>query len=166
MALFARHAPVPQLVPSGKQFASAEALAAREAGSFALVGSGASMEPMYARGTAIVVHERHFQTLKAGMPVVYRNSRGFYVAHVLLENIRGGWLVIGLNSREPDDDLVTPANFVGVITAAFSPADAAVRVDVASRVARQDGSDRSARQAVLPDGKLSRQLAVDHNFLQ
>ncbi len=132
MALLAREAPVPRWVPRGKQFAMAEAHAEQHANSFVLFGSGRSMEPMYPSNTAVVVHECSFRTLKTGMPVVYRNRRGFYVAHMLVDDLPGGWLAIGVNNTEPDDDLVTADNFVGVITAAFAPATNTNNSDVAS----------------------------------
>lgn len=164
MELFVRSAPVPTLVPKGKQLAAAEALAGGDGRSFALVGSGSSMEPMYANGTAVVVNEQHYRTLRVGMPVVYRNSRGLYVAHMLLEDLAGGWLVIGINNREPDEDLVTPSNLAGVITAAFASADTPFRADVAARVALRDGIDRSARVAMFSESKVGRQATAGGNF--
>jgi hypothetical protein len=149
MELFVRTAPVPALVPHGKELAAAEAHAARDANSFALIGAGKSMEPMYVSGTAIVVHEQSFKTLHVGMPVVYRNSRGYYVAHMLVEEMRDGWLAIGINNAEPDQELVTSSNFVGVIQAAYAAADTPFRADVAARVAMKDGIDRSAKMALL-----------------
>ncbi|MBC7367739.1 MAG: S24/S26 family peptidase [Undibacterium sp.] len=149
MEMFVRTAPVPALVPHGKELAAAEAHAAKDANSFALVGSGKSMEPMYVSGTAIVVHEQAYTTLRTGMPVVYRNSRGFYVAHMLVEEMRDGWLAIGVNNAEPDQELVTRNNFVGVIQAAYAASDTPFRADVAARVALKDGIDRSAKMALL-----------------
>ncbi len=149
MELFVRTAPVPSLVTPGKEFAAAEAHAAKDARSFALIGSGKSMEPMYVSGTAIVVCEQSFQTLRPGMAVVYRNHRGYYVAHMIVEETRGGWLAIGVNNESPDQDLVTKANYVGVIQAAYAAADTPFRADVAARVALKDGIDRSARMALL-----------------
>ncbi len=77
------------------------------------------MEPAYPQGTALVVQEHSYRTLRPGMSVVYRNTEGFYVAHMVLERLPKGWLAMGLNSVDPDDELVTPRNFVGVVTAAF-----------------------------------------------
>jgi hypothetical protein len=149
MELFVRTAPVPSLVKPGKEFAAAEAHAAQDERSFALIGCGKSMEPMYGSGTAIVVHEQSFQSLRPGMPVVYRNRRGYYVAHMIVEPIRGGWLAIGLNNAKPDDELVTKDNYVGVIQAAFAAADTPFRADLAARVALKAGIDRSAKMALL-----------------
>ncbi len=148
--LFVRTAPVPSLVPPGKELAAAEAHAANDECSFALLGSGASMEPIYVSGTAIVVRERSYHSLRPGTPVVYRNHRGLYVAHMIVEQRRGGWLAIGVNSSKPDVELVTLDNFVGVIQAAYAAADTPFRADVAARVALREGIvDRSPKIALL-----------------
>lgn len=118
--------PVPIPVAAGEALACAERAAREHEGDFALAGSGRSMEPLYVSGTAIVVHPTELHMLRPGMAVVYRNARGAYVAHVLLEKARGGWTVIGLNNREPDDVLVTENNLVGLIRAAYLPVAAAV----------------------------------------
>jgi hypothetical protein len=123
-ALFAQKAPALRYVPRGQQLATAEAHAARQDRAFALIGSVRSMEPMYPSGTAVVVQERDYKSLEKGMPVVYRNSRGFYVAHMLVWDLPSGWLAFVINNTEPDDDLVTAENLVGVITEAYAPATA------------------------------------------
>lgn len=149
-ALLIRHAPAPTLVPAGREFAAAEIHAARDHCSFALAGAGASMAPLYPSGTAIVVREQSFITLRPGMAVVYRHRRGHYVAHALVEPRRGGWIARGLNNPEPDDELVTEQNFVGVIKAAFASADTPFRTALAARVALQDEVERGVRTASLP----------------
>jgi hypothetical protein len=90
-------------------------------GDFTLCGVGDSMQPCYAAGTTIVVHPTSFFMLRAGMPVVYVGRNGHQRAHVLLERSERGWSVIGLNNEEPDEDLVTPDNLVGIITCAYVP---------------------------------------------
>ena len=89
-------APLPRPVVPGQELAAAEAEAAGDRRDFALVGSGKSMEPLYRSGTAIVVRETGFRSLRPGQAVVYRHPRGYYVAHVLLAPTAGGWLVAGL----------------------------------------------------------------------
>eukprot|EP01034_Spumella_vulgaris_P006642 gene6642-8448_t len=84
---FVRTAPVPMLVQPGREMAMAERAAGEDVRCFALVGAGRSMEPLYASGTAIVVREQHFRTLRAGMAVVYRNRANRYVAHLLVEEM-------------------------------------------------------------------------------
>ncbi|MBI5766251.1 MAG: S24/S26 family peptidase [Verrucomicrobia bacterium] len=149
LELFARSAPLPQLVPSGKQVEAAEATAARREGDFVLNGAGHSMLPVYLPGTAIVVHPCRFNELRRGQAVVYHNRRGSYVAHMLVEDMPKGWFAIGLNNPEPDDDLVTKHNLVGVITAAYAAADTPFRSDVAERIAVRDAVNGGARVAGL-----------------
>jgi signal peptidase I len=149
MDLFVRTAPVPSLVRHGAELAAAETQAAQNPGDFALIGAGSSMEPMYLAGTAIVVHPQSYVTLRKGQPVVYRNTRGYYVAHMLVEETRDGWIVVGVNNAEPDEELVTQNNLVGVIKAAYAAADTPFRADVAARIALKDGLDRGAKMALL-----------------
>jgi hypothetical protein len=122
--LLARLAPPVTAVPSGAALAMAERVAATREGDFALAGMGESMAPYFVPGTAVVVHPTSYFLLRRGMSVVYVNRGGTPVAHMLLEKSPQGWLAIGLNNREPDDDVITPRNLVGVITSAFV-ADAA-----------------------------------------
>ncbi len=113
-------APLPQPVAPGGELAAAESAAAGDRRDFALIGAGGSMEPLYRSGTAIVVRETGFRSLRPGQAVVYRHPHGHYVAHVLIAPTAGGWLAAGLAAKEPDRVLVTRANFVGVIRAAFA----------------------------------------------
>ena len=149
MELFVRTAPMPSLVKQGAELMAAELRAKQTPGDFALIGAGSSMEPMYVAGTAIVVHPQSYTTLRRGQPVVYRNSRGRLVAHMLIEETRGGWIVVGVNNAEADDDLVTRDNLVGVIKAAYAAADTPLRADVAARIALRDGLKTGAKIALL-----------------
>jgi phage repressor protein C with HTH and peptisase S24 domain len=98
-------------------------LAAQEHdGDYALTGIGESMQPCYNPGTALVVHPTSYFMLRTGMPVVYAGRNGHNIAHVLLEETSRGWVAIGLNNSEPDDELVTPKNLLGVVTCAYVPA--------------------------------------------
>lgn len=119
--LFSQEQPPLHLAGRGDHIRFAEKRAGESPRSFVMIGAGRSMEPAYPPGTALVVEERGFRSLRPGMCVVYRNTEGFYVAHVIVERLPRGWIAIGLNSKEPDDDFVTSINFVGVITAAFIP---------------------------------------------
>ena len=112
-------APQPTTVASGSAMAAAEQEAALHEGDFVLTGAGNSMLPLYRPGTAVVVHPTSFFMLKSGMPVVYTNRQGTPVAHVLLEKCAGGWLAMGINNAEPDEDIVTPQNLVGIVRCAF-----------------------------------------------
>lgn len=112
--------PPATLVPPGRALDAAEADAARDPACFALLGAGRSMEPIYTSGTAIVVREQSFLSLRPGVAVVYRNRHGAYVAHLVLEKSSRGWLALGLSNPETDDEFVTARNFVGVIKAAYA----------------------------------------------
>jgi hypothetical protein len=149
--LLVRTAPVPTLVQRGQEFAEAEREAAKNSRWFALMGAGASMEPLYPSGTAIVVREQSYRTLRAGMAVVYRNENNLYVAHMLVEELAAGWIATGLNNAKPDDELVTAENFVGVVQAAYASTDTHFRAEIAARLAHEHGIDRSARVAVVSD---------------
>ena len=149
--LVVRNAPVPTLVQRGQELATAERAAARDEACFALVGAGRSMEPLYAHGTAIVVREQSFRTLRRGMAVVYRNQANRYVAHLLVEEVAAGWIASGLNNPAPDDELVTTANFVGVVQAAYAATDTKFRADIAAGLASKHGVDRSPRLAAVPN---------------
>lgn len=149
MELFVRTAPVPSLVKRGAEMATAQVQAEKIPGAFALMGAGSSMEPMYLAGTAVVVQPQSFVTLRKGQPVVYRNRRGYLVAHMLVEETRNGWIVVGVNNAEADEELVTRSNLLGVIKAAFAAADSPFRADVAARIALKDGVDRGAKFTLL-----------------
>lgn len=122
----ARVAPWPDVteVVAGSQWQLAEEAASRSEGDFALAGDGCSMEPLFRPGTAVVVHPTSYFMLKPGQPVVYRNRSGCFVAHLTARKTTSGWVVIGLNNIEPDQELVTASNLVGVVRQAFTPAPA------------------------------------------
>jgi hypothetical protein len=147
--MFARNAPLPTLVPRGKELAHAEAAAAKNQGDFALYGVGASMEPVYLSGTAIVVHPTVYCALRPGQAVVYINRRGFHVAHMLVEKLAKGWVAVGLNNNSEDDDLVTSDNLVGTIKSAYIASDTNFRPDVASRIALRDAVSRGTTVSLL-----------------
>ena len=80
------------------------------------------MEPLYVPNTAVVVQEINYDDIKKGMTVVYVKNNGRRVAHSVVGETRGGFLVQGVNNDEEDAELVTPENFIGVITQAFASA--------------------------------------------
>lgn len=150
LELFVRTAPLPTLVPPGKEMAAAEAAAAKSHGDdFALHGVGSSMEPVYVGGTSIVVHPVNYHALRKGMAVVYVNRRGRYVAHMLVEDMPKGWFAIGLNNTDPDDDLVTADNLVGVVKEAYAASDTAFRPDIASRIAMKSAITKGTPVTLL-----------------
>lgn len=101
----------------------ANMIAARGKGREALVGGGASMNPVYGDNTMLVVHPIEYQKLAAGMVVVYVNREGRRVAHQLIAKEAGGWRARGLNNQENDPDLVTRDNLVGVVYASLVHAE-------------------------------------------
>jgi len=107
-----------------------------------LSAAGRSMEPLYAARTAIVVREQSFRTLRPGMAVVYRNRANRYVAHLLVEELAGGWVASGLSNPTSDDELVTHANFVGIVQAAFAADDTMLRARIAAGGSSKVGGDR------------------------
>lgn len=119
-------------VPAAAAWQKAESLAVEHEGDFVLRGLGESMRPYCGPGTLIVVHPTAYFMLRPGMPVVYLNRDGRQVAHVLVEETSAGWLVAGLNNREPDTELVTEANLVGRIRCAIVPTGTVAAARVAA----------------------------------
>ncbi len=130
-------APTPVMVKEGQELRAAESAAQQIEGAKAFRGIGESMEPLYVSGTAIVVLPCEFNQLRAGMTVVYVGHTGRGVAHVLINEMPKGWIAQGVNNRQEDEDLVTPANLVGVVTQAYASADTPLRREIASRTAQK-----------------------------
>ena len=78
--------------------------------SFVLVGSGQSMQPLYAPGTIMVLQRFPFELLERGQTVLYRNHEHKIVAHVLVAKAHDGWRVAGLNNRGHDMEPVQAEN--------------------------------------------------------
>ncbi len=121
--------PALHIVARGKELVAADAVAAaagaKSVQTFWCVG--ASMEPLFATHTAIVVAPVEFSSLHKGMIVLYRDGDGFGAAHVLMENQPDGWTARGVNRDEEDSTLVTAANLIGVVTQAFAATEPAGR---------------------------------------
>ncbi|HEX7631227.1 MAG TPA: hypothetical protein VF388_03770 [Lacunisphaera sp.] len=99
----------------------ASSLAEHAPHSFVLVGSGQSMQPLYAPGTILVLQRFPFELLERGQTVLYRNHANHIVAHVLVAKAHDGWRAAGLNNSTHDMEPVSPENLVGVVIAAFQP---------------------------------------------
>lgn len=69
------------------------------------------------------------------MTVVYVSRRGSRVAHTVVGETRGGYLLQGVNNDEEDEELLTPANYIGVVVDAYASADTTFRADLAQRLA-------------------------------
>jgi hypothetical protein len=129
------HTPAATIVSHGQQLKEAEKAAAQIPGAEALWGVGSSMEPLYASNTAIIVAPVKFEALKRGMTVVYMNSRGRMVAHLLKGDMPKGWIAQGVNNDREDDDLVTRRNIIGVIVQAYSATDSDFRIETTKSLA-------------------------------
>ncbi len=135
LAAIIERTPAPRLVAQGSELKAAEAHAATLSNAHALWGIGRSMEPLYATNTAVVVQEINYDDIKKGMTVVYVKNNGRRVAHSVVGETRGGFLVQGVNNDEEDAELVTADNFIGVITQAFASADTVFRAETEKRLA-------------------------------
>lgn len=135
-ATIAAMAPAPVVVDQGKELRAAEAAASRIEGAQAFRGIGDSMTPLYVSGTAIVAVPCDYHQLQVGMTVVYVNRNGRGVAHVLVNEMPGGWIAQGVNNRSEDADLVTAGNLVGVVTQAYASADTPMRRAIANRLTK------------------------------
>jgi signal peptidase I len=135
LAAIIERTPAPRLVAEGTQLKTAEKFAATLPRAQALWGIGRSMEPLYAPNTAVVVQEMNYEDIKKGMTVVYVKNNGRRVAHSVVGETRGGFLVQGVNNDREDAELVTPENFIGVITGAFASADSVFRAETTKRLA-------------------------------
>lgn len=119
MAQVSALSPAPELVANGTAARMAHEYVAAHPGAQIAFGLGDSMLPLYKDGTMIVVEHRPLSQLKAGMTIVYKSSAGWPVAHALVQEVQGGWVTQGLNNPEPDGELVTDENYVGVVVKAY-----------------------------------------------
>ena len=128
--VFTGRSPRPVLLAEGEAWQQASACAERAPDSFVLVGSGQSMQPLYAPGAILVLQKFPFELLERGQTVLYRNRANRVVAHVLVARGRDGWRAAGLNNPTHDREPVSAENLVGVVIAAYQPIPAA-RVQLA-----------------------------------
>jgi len=134
LAAIITRTPAPRLVAEGRQMRAAEQAAQLLPGAQIFYGLGESMAPLYAPRTALVVVAADYEKLQKGMTVVYLNSRGVRVAHAIVGETRGGYLVRGVNNAAEDAELVTPQNCLGVVTRAYASADTSFRTDTERRL--------------------------------
>lgn len=119
--VFTGRSPRPVVAKETVAWQHAGALAAKTRGAFVLVGSGQSMQPLYAPGTILVLQACAYPQLQSGQTALYRNKAGKVVAHVLIAKARDGWRTAGLNNRIHDMEPVVADNLVGIVIAAFQP---------------------------------------------
>ena len=113
--------PEPEHATFSEAWKRAETTAAAEPSAFVVVGSGPSMEPLYPSGTVLVVKHVPYATLKSGSAVLYFNTEGKPVMHVLVAHTSDGGRVAGLNNREFDPCGVLASNFAGLVVRAIIP---------------------------------------------
>ena len=143
--VFTGHSPRAAALSEADAWREAIDLVGRTPGSFLLIGTGRSMQPLYPAGTILVLREAGYSDLQRGQTVIYRNRDQRAVGHVLIAKARDGWRVQGLNNRTHDMEPVVAENLIGVVVAAFTP-----RLDPERRVA---GARQQAGRAVfLSDG--------------
>lgn len=130
--IYTGESPRPVQAPAPEAWQQAGRIAAHNPGSFVLVGTGRSMQPLYAPGTILVLQPLPFNQLKRGQTVIYRSRESKVVAHVLVAKARDGWRAQGLNNRTHDMEPVRSGNLVGVVVAAFQPATRSRSVALAS----------------------------------
>jgi hypothetical protein len=130
--IFTGKSPRAVTLAEGDAWQRASTVAERTPDSFVLVGSGRSMQPLYAAGTILVLQQFPYELLERGQTVLYRNQARKIVAHVLVAKARDGWRVAGLNNGRHDMEPVSAANLVGVVIAAFQPLPGPARVRVAA----------------------------------
>ena len=126
--------PAPQLVAEGQQLKQAEKAAAQMPGAIAYLGIGESMEPLYAPNTAVIVMPISYDSIKKGMTVVYVKSNGRRVAHSVIGETTGGYLVQGVNNDEADAEVVNENNLIGVVVQAYATSDTAFRTDLTQQL--------------------------------
>jgi len=118
--VFVGESPLPLIVPDAVAPSIAQAKA-REVNGVAVPAAGNSMMPLYRCGVIMIIARADYADLKRGQTVVYENSRGRTVAHVLVAKCRGGWRVTGLNNRTHDGEGVNSHNLRGVVVDAVQP---------------------------------------------
>ena len=101
----------------------AERYAATIPGAQTWRGRGLSMEPLIPPDSWIVTEPIPYADLRSGQVALYRNRSGRLVAHALVKSTRQGWLTVGVNNDGiVDPTPVTFANYIGIVTAAFTTA--------------------------------------------
>jgi signal peptidase I len=130
--VFTGRSPRPVAATETEAWKQASEVAHKAAGAFVLVGTGKSMQPLYAPGTILVMQQSAYNKLQPGQTALYRNKAGKVVAHVLVTKARDGWRATGLNNPTHDMEPVRGDNLVGVVIAAFSPSGGGRQLRVAS----------------------------------
>jgi len=119
LAVFAPIAALADMPSSGVPFkqalSDARQVAAMNPTWHVFAAHGESMEPQFGSASLLLVSESAYESLQAGMVVVYRDGTGDLVAHRLIQLTATGWVVKGVNNDRPDPGLVTAQNLQGVV---------------------------------------------------
>lgn len=130
--VYTGESPRPMQVSEPEARVRAATVARQNPGTFVILGTGESMEPLYSPGTFLVLRPVPYRDLKRGQTVLYRSQDRKIVAHVLVAKARDGWRVQGLNNRIHDMEPVKADNLVGVVVAAFKPVSGRQSVTLAT----------------------------------
>lgn len=130
--VFTGKSPRPVQVVESEAWQRASELAELTPGAFVLVGSGKSMQPLYAPGTILVLQQLPYAAIERGQTALYRSKAHKVVAHVLVAKARDGWRVTGLNNPVHDMEPVCAENLVAVVIAAFQPLPGGRLIQVAA----------------------------------
>lgn len=147
LAEIIKQTPAPHLVAEGAQLKEAEKTAAQIKNAITLWGVGQSMEPLYAPNTAVVVAPIKYDDVKKGMTVVYVKRNGRRVAHSVIGETRGGYLVQGINNDEADAEVVNESNLIGVVVQAYASADTNFRNGITQQVATKNRATASGKSS-------------------
>src|SRR5258708_17094760 len=129
--VFTGKSPRPVPLVEAEAWQRASELAELTPGAFVLVGSGQSMQPLYAPGTILVLQQLPYVAIERGQTALYRSKAQKVVAHVLVAKAHDGWRATGLNNPIHDMEPVRAENLVAVVIAAFQPLPGGARVQVA-----------------------------------
>lgn len=170
--VFTGNSPRPQLVAESEAWRRAEEIVSTTPGTFTLVGGGESMQPLYPPGTILVLREVDFAELRSGETALYRNRAQRAVAHVLVAKCRDGWRVRGLNNATHDPEPVVSENLIGIVFAAFTPANSAAQTVAAicrasrpvTHPHRRKGRCRPNRASYVP--RMTKLAAIQSAILQ
>ncbi|MGE9292386.1 S24/S26 family peptidase [Ruficoccus sp. ZRK36] len=106
-------------VRASDAYNDALSVAAMNANWTAIPADGTSMLPYYDSKSILMIDRASFNQLRAGMMVVYRDNDGDLVGHQLIRKTENGWVARGINNRGEDPELVTAANYRGVVFGVF-----------------------------------------------
>ncbi|WP_309384806.1 S24/S26 family peptidase [Cerasicoccus frondis] len=112
--------PIPESPLSFRSSSHAARIVERQQeGRVSAPAEGASMQPLYANNTYLVITPIAYSELQPGMLIAYRNLSGRRVVHRLVEMEDGYWTAQGINNEFEDADYVTPHNLIGVVYGSF-----------------------------------------------